>query len=164
MKKRLLIIGAGGLGREVFSYIHSHPSADYSLAGFLNDDPDALATFDLPFGIVGPIKDYQPKPDEVLLPAIGNPGTKLTLCRDLQQRGAQFANYIHPSAIVGYAVKLGTGIFVFPGAIIGPWATVGNFASGSGSLSKIATRAVVAKPSLYSVLRPTRTTRLRVPL
>jgi sugar O-acyltransferase (sialic acid O-acetyltransferase NeuD family) len=133
MKKKLLIIGAGGLGREVFSYLHQHLAGDLTLAGFLDDALDSLHGFDLPVGVLGRLDDYQPKPDEVLLPAIGNSSVKLAVCRSLTERGAKFVNFVHPTAIVGHATRLGTGIFVFPGAIVGPWATIGDFVSIGGN-------------------------------
>jgi sugar O-acyltransferase (sialic acid O-acetyltransferase NeuD family) len=132
-KNRLLIIGAGGLGREVFSYLHQHPDVSWSLAGFLDDSTDPLKGFTLPVGVVGRVDDYEPQPDELLLPAIGYAGAKLAICRKLADRGARFANFIHPSAIIGYAVTLGTGILVYPGAIVGPWATLGDFVSIGGN-------------------------------
>ncbi len=133
MKKRLIIIGAGGLGREIFGYVTQNPDPDYDLAGFLDDDADALQGKNLPVGVLGSTADYRPGSHDVFLPGLGDPKTKLRLARRMLERGAKFANYIHPSAILGYRAKLGAGIFVFPGAIIAPYATIGDFVSIGGN-------------------------------
>jgi sugar O-acyltransferase (sialic acid O-acetyltransferase NeuD family) len=132
-KKRLLVVGAGGLGREVYGYLHQHPGEDWMPGGFLDDDPAALKGYSLPVGIVGRIDSYQPTPDDLFLPGIGDTAIKLIVCRRLAERGAHFVNFIHPTAVLGHATTLGRGVFVFPGAIVGPWAKLGDYVSLGGN-------------------------------
>jgi sugar O-acyltransferase (sialic acid O-acetyltransferase NeuD family) len=129
MKKRLIIIGAGGLGREVFSYLLLNPHAEWEVAGFLDDGPDPLAGYDLPAKVLGRSADYSPLVSDLFIPGIGDPEIKLRLCRGLAERGAKFATFFHPTALLGYRARVGVGGFIYPGAIIGPYATIGNFVS-----------------------------------
>jgi len=133
MKKRLIIIGAGGLGREVFAHLHQNPGTTWTLGGFIEDNAESLRGFDLPIGIVDSVQNYKPRPNTLLLPAIGDPIIKLRICRELSTRGAVFSNFIHPTAVISYKVKLGVGIFIFPGAIVGPFSTIGDFVSIGGN-------------------------------
>jgi len=129
MKKRLIIIGAGGLAREIFGYLYQNPQPEWEPAGFLDDSPTALERYQLPVGILGPIHGYQPRPDDLFLPGIGDPKIKLKVCHAFREHGAHFATVIHPRAVVGYQAKIGVGVFMFPGASIGPYASVGDFVS-----------------------------------
>lgn len=141
--KRLLIVGAGGFGRELFSYCRDHPEnqREWFIGGFLDDHKEALAGFDYPVGIVAGISDYTPSQEDLLVCAIGAPDAKKKICGMLLQRGAVFKTLIHPTAIIGHNVRLGVGVVVCPGAIftcdveVGDFVTV-NCGSGGGHDSR----------------------------
>lgn len=129
MKSRLLIIGAGGFGRELLGWALAVPpgSRDWDVGGFLDANPSALDGFACDHPIVGDPASYAPAPHEVFLPAIGDPATKLQVCRALKARGARFATLVHPSVIVGPACRIGEGTVLCPGAILCTNVTVGGF-------------------------------------
>jgi sugar O-acyltransferase (sialic acid O-acetyltransferase NeuD family) len=137
--KRLLIVGAGGFGREIYSYCEVAPENhhEWQIGGFLDDDREALAGFDYPVGVVSGISDYTPLPGDLLVCAIGAPGIKKKICESLLQKGACFMTLIHPTATVGHNVRLGVGVVLCPGTIftcdieVGDFATV-NCRSGGG--------------------------------
>ena len=60
--KRVLIVGAGGVGREVLAYLKQHPDygKNWLVAGFLDDDKQALEGFGYAEEVVGGVKDYTP--------------------------------------------------------------------------------------------------------
>ena len=62
MSMDLYIIGAGGFGREVYSWACDALDFDntYNFCGFLDDKPDALLNFDYPFGVVGKVDGFRP--------------------------------------------------------------------------------------------------------
>jgi sugar O-acyltransferase (sialic acid O-acetyltransferase NeuD family) len=118
--KRLLIIGAGGFGREILSWAKDVPPGDrdWSVHGFLDQNPAALDHFGNPLPILGDPQDYVPRPEDLLICGIGEPEVKLSLVRGLEARGGLFATLIHPSAIVGQRSTIGEGSILCPRATI----------------------------------------------
>lgn len=118
--QKLIIIGAGGLGREVYDL--ALDTGAYDIRGFV----DANATT-APVGspILGTPEDYEIQPDEVFVCAIGNPHARKRCVEQLQRRGARFATLVHPSAIISPSVKIADGCIIKPYVSIGSNATVG---------------------------------------
>lgn len=127
--KRLLIIGAGGFGREVMSWA-SHVNADqrdWEVGGFLDSNPKALDGYDRKIEIVGDPLTYTPSDGDLFVCAIGDPATKLRMCRDMKARGARFLTLIHPTAVIGLDCIIGEGCVLCPGAVITTSVTLGSF-------------------------------------
>ena len=127
--KRLIIVGAGGLGREIFMFAERHPDCGsrWQMGGFLDDSPGALSGLDYPVGIIGSIRDYQPQDDDLFLPGLGKPQVRRHCCETLLKRGASFVSLIHPAAIVGRNIQMGQGIVMFPNANVTCDARIGDF-------------------------------------
>ena len=149
--KRLLIAGAGGFGRELFSYCKGHPENNHEwfIGGFLDDKREALAGFDYPVGIVAGIRDYTPRQDDLLVCAIGSPHAKKMICEMLLQKGAGFMTLIHATAIIGHNVRLGVGVVMCPGTVVTCDAEVGDFVtvncgSGCGHDSRIGSFSTIS--------------------
>ncbi|MDA8139139.1 MAG: acetyltransferase [Desulfobacteraceae bacterium] len=117
---RLIIVGAGGFGREVLNWaLHAEAGQqDWRVAGFLDGNPRALEGYDYPFAILGDPKTHRPDAGECFLCAIGEPRIKLAVCQALEQAGARFVSLVHPSAVVGRTVVLGPGCIICPGAVV----------------------------------------------
>lgn len=123
--KDIVIVGAGGFGREVLQYlkdIHGHDP----VKGFLDDNLTEMQPASLGQQIIGRISDYAPAPDEYFALAIGNPVLRFKLARELSDRGAQFISVIHPQAYIASSATLGTGCIVAPFATIGANAVLGD--------------------------------------
>ena len=114
--KRLLIIGAGGFGREVLAWARACPEheVDWEVGGFIDANPNALDGFNVSVPIVGSDIDYQPLPSDVFVCAIGNPADRRKSVERLLAKDACFVNVIHPTAVLGERVKLGIGVVVCP--------------------------------------------------
>jgi sugar O-acyltransferase (sialic acid O-acetyltransferase NeuD family) len=127
--KRLIIVGAGGFGRELYAWAGQHPDCGgaWELAGFLDDNPDALAAFGR-FAPVHTLAGHKPSADNVYLAGLGMPLLKEKLVAPLIAAGAEFLTFIHPQALVGARVKLGKGVVVCPGAILSVDIYIGDFA------------------------------------
>ena len=127
--KRLLIIGAGGFGREVLSWALDIPPAgrDWEVGGFLDANQDALKGYNCNYAILADPSTYTPLENDRFVCALGHPQTKLRICEALQQKGAHFIELIHPSAIIGRNVSAGAGCVFCPGAILTSDITIGNF-------------------------------------
>lgn len=124
----LLIIGAGGYGREVYAWARqaSDHGKKWVLKGFLDDNPDALSGRSSPGRILARIGDYQPLPQDVFVCAIGMPAAKRRCSLQIAERGGRFVNVIHPTAIFGNEIVLGEGLVICPGAIISSNARLGH--------------------------------------
>lgn len=122
-------MGAGGFGREVLGWALACEGfqSDWKVAGFLDSNPEALRGFECSFGIVGDPKSFTPSPQQYLVCAIGDSQTRLQLCHELKDRGAEFLSLIHPRSIVSQPSGLGEGCVVGPGAIVSPNVKVGGF-------------------------------------
>lgn len=119
--KQLVIIGAGGFGREVLEWACTCPAyrREWEIAGFLDDRQDALADYpgvDLP--IIGNTRDYQPRPGQVFIIAIGRPDLRASLWNRFTERGAAFTRILHESCVVGRRVDLGAGVILCPGVTL----------------------------------------------
>lgn len=132
-RRKLLILGASGFGREVLWVIEgmSDRKRDWDVTGFLDDDvPNArrsLAGKRVHYPVLGAIHDHQPQPDEVFFCAIGGSRSRLAVAQQISERGGDFVNLIYPSALVHPTVRLGKGILISPLAGLSPNCTVGDF-------------------------------------
>jgi sugar O-acyltransferase (sialic acid O-acetyltransferase NeuD family) len=127
--KKLLIVGAGGFGRELYAWASQHPDCGraWQLAGFLDDNSEALKPFGS-FAPVWPLAGHKPMADQLYLIGLGSPVTKEKLIAPLVSAGAEFLTFVHPSAIIGARVTLGRGVVICPGAILSVDIDVGEFA------------------------------------
>jgi sugar O-acyltransferase (sialic acid O-acetyltransferase NeuD family) len=127
--KRLLILGAGGFGREVLEWASGVPThaRDWEIGGFLDANPSATKGYPCAVAILGDPLQFNYRPDDVVVPAIGDPASRLKLCRTLQARGVQFRTIVHPSAIVGQGCRLGVGTVLCPGVVVTTNVEMGDF-------------------------------------
>ena len=89
--KNLYLAGAGGLGREVLNIvqdIHLVQGQQWNIKGFLDDTQAPLLNKACDFAVVGTIKDYIPKANDVVVVCIGDPTTRRRLVEMLKALGA----------------------------------------------------------------------------
>ena len=128
--ERILIAGAGGFGREVLQWALDAglDSGGCRIAGFLDDNPEALSGFPgIRVPVVGPLRTYEPGPGEQLICAIGMPKQKRRIIEPLVRRGVRFVTVVHPTAIIGRNVVLGTGCLVAPRTTLTADIEIGDF-------------------------------------
>jgi sugar O-acyltransferase (sialic acid O-acetyltransferase NeuD family) len=126
--KHLIIIGAGGMGRTLFnSAIESIGYGEsFDIKGFVDDNLNALDSFDNYPPIIGTIKDYRPQLDDVFVSSIGG-ASRRSCIDDMKKRGGEFLNLIHKTARINMNAKLGKGNFIGAYSVIGNDAVVGDF-------------------------------------
>ena len=115
----LIIIGAGGFGREMHTLLGDvFTSETHRFKGFLADRTNPRETK------LGPIlatpEAYQPTATDRFLLAIGDMEPRHRISESLAQRGGLFVSYIHPTAFIARTATIGRG------AVIYPYATVSN--------------------------------------
>jgi sugar O-acyltransferase (sialic acid O-acetyltransferase NeuD family) len=127
----ILIVGAGGAGREVAEIL---TALGTPARGFLDRNPNALAGKNCAVPVLGDPAVWRPEPDEMYVCAVGVPGVRAVLTSTLRARGARFTSVIDPLARVGPSAQVGSGVVAYPGSFISSDAVVGddvllNFAS-----------------------------------
>jgi len=127
--KRLLIVGAGGFGREVLAWaLDIYTKRDgWEIGGFLDDNLSALRDLEPSYEIIDTPLNYTPQQDDYFICAIGDPVQKLRLARAMQSRGAQFVTLIHPTAKVGTHCQIGVGCILCPGSVLTTNVVLGDF-------------------------------------
>ena len=117
----VIILGAGGMGREVADLFEDvFDTENFRLKGFLSDYDTGVET-------IGTIKDYQVQDNDRFILAIGDVAGRRKVAEDILLRGGKFINFIHPSAKILRSAKIGEGVIIFPLAYIGANAEIGNF-------------------------------------
>jgi sugar O-acyltransferase (sialic acid O-acetyltransferase NeuD family) len=126
---RLLIIGAGGFGREVYAWAGQIPrdERDWEVGGFLDANLRALEGFQYPISVLADPAVYAPQAGDCFACAIGDPKTRLSLCRGIRSRGGRFVTLRHPSVIMGTNCRIGDGCILCPGAVLTSDVTLGDF-------------------------------------
>lgn len=127
--KGLVIVGAGGHGREVLQLVHdiNGVKPQWQVLGFVDDAAVAVAS-----GSVGGLPwlgslDWLRERTCSVVVAIGAPSARRRVVRRLQALGVQaFACLVHPSAILGARVRVGDGTIVCAGAVLTTDITLGE--------------------------------------
>ena len=111
----LVIIGAGGFGREVFNLaVHCNEvNNNLKIKGFIDDNIAALDNFKGYPPILSSIKGYKIEKDDVFVCAIGNIQLKKDLCLHIIELGGTFISLIHPSSRINQNANIGNGVLVF---------------------------------------------------
>ena len=124
--KKLIIIGAGGMGRTLYS--NALESVGYGkkfvVKGFIDDNLQALDGFPNYPPVIETIRDYQPQPDDVFVSSIGG---RRPCMEEIIRRGGEFMELIHQTARILTNAKLGKGNFVGAYTVIGNDAVVGDY-------------------------------------
>ena len=147
---RILIVGAGGFGREVLQWSRdAWPEHTSRIAGFLSAERDRLTGHDSGLEIIADPDGYEPQAGDALLLAIGIPIVRRQVAESLTSRGAKFLTLVHPTAIVAPTAAIGEGSIICPYAIVSDSARVGafvlmNYHSSLGHDASVGNHAVLS--------------------
>lgn len=127
--KKIIIVGAGGFGRELLQWIKdiNKVNQTWKIMGFIDDNLNALDGVEIDYGVIGTIKDWNPKEDEEFALAFGSPELKRKIVSLLKAKGAKFATIIHPTALLSEFAHYGEGFIMFPYSKLSCNSTVGDF-------------------------------------
>jgi sugar O-acyltransferase (sialic acid O-acetyltransferase NeuD family) len=128
--KNIVIVGAGGFGREVKTLIDSVNQIDpiYNFRGYY-DDGFTKGTLINNFEVLGGISDLNAvnAPIEVAI-AIGTPMIKKNILSQLDNKNIQYPVLIHPSVIYSNDdISIGKGSIICAGSILTCNINLGDF-------------------------------------
>ena len=128
--KHLIIIGARGLGREVYcTFIRtgSYLKGEIDCKGFLDDDDSVL---DGKCGewppILGSVEGYCIQPEDVFTCALGESKWRQHYTRIIEEKGGTFYSVIDPTAIINPFSKIGEGCYIGASVWISPNVNIGK--------------------------------------
>jgi len=127
--KTLLIIGAGGLGKEVVDILQSSPQgAEYDLA-FVDDviPPNTIVHGVRVLGNSSILCEVSPESTDICV-AIGSPAIRRTLIEKIEGYGLSFATVIDPSALIRSSAVLETGVIISARVFVSCNTVVGSHA------------------------------------
>ena len=126
--KHLIIIGAGGMGRTVYS--NALESVGYGEAfdikGFIDDNLNALEGYPNYPPVIDTIRDYKPQEDDVFVSSIGG-ASRRPCMEEIIARGGEFMELVHQTARIYTNAKLGKGNFIGAFSVIGNDAVIGDY-------------------------------------
>lgn len=125
--KQLLILGAGGMGKEIY-YTARHSigyGTEFVVKGFLDFPNPEWDTNKYP-PILCLEDDYEIQPDDVFTCSVGDVRLKRKICEKMEARGAKFQTLIHKDARIRDNVTIGEGTIVDGYAGIGTDAVIGR--------------------------------------
>ncbi len=126
--KNLIIIGAGGMGRTLYSNALECVGygENYVVKGFIDDNLQALADFSNYPPVIDTIKNYMPQENDVFVSSIGG-ASRRPCMEEIIRRGGEFIELIHKTARVYTNAKLGKGNFIGAYSVIGNDAEIGDY-------------------------------------
>lgn len=126
---KTIIIGAGGLGREVAATIQNYLNDHFELLGFVDDGVEAGKLIN-DIAVLGGVEWLQQQEGELAIVfGIGSPRVKKTIFEKLESRSFLFPTIIHPNARIHdrQFVKMGRGNIISDGTIITTNVSLGDF-------------------------------------
>jgi len=118
--KHLIIIGAGGYGREMYGAALGAVGygTAFDVRGYLDGRAEALDGFTGYPPILGTPEAYEPEPDDVFITALGSIESRRRCVTTVESRGGKFVSIIHRSAFLGPNVTVGAGSFIAPNVVL----------------------------------------------
>jgi len=128
--KEIVIVGAGGFGKEVLWTLQdcNKVSKKYEILGFVDDDNSLMGKIINNFPVLGDTNWLlSPNKNKIeCVIALGDNKTRKKMVKKLEERYLKFPNIIHPSVKYSDFVNIGQGVIIQHGSIISTDVTIGN--------------------------------------
>jgi sugar O-acyltransferase (sialic acid O-acetyltransferase NeuD family) len=120
LPRELLLLGAGGLAREVLAAVRTMPGA-WTPVGALDDDPGLHGSAIDGLGVLGGIELVHAHPDAAVLACVASatrPAARRRLVQALDLPEDRWATVVHPAASIAPGVQLGPGAMLLAGVVV----------------------------------------------
>ena len=150
LMKRIVIIGAGGHGREVADILKGQDQTE--VIGFIDENSELHGSDFDGVPVLGDWSwiDDQQKSDIAVVCAVGLPQVRRRLTKRAESLGLRFADAISPLAYISPSAHLGEGVMVFPHCAI----NAGAFVESHSVLNVAATVSHDTKIGRYTTINP----------
>ena len=132
-KSKIIIVGAGGEGREaawIAERINSEKSNEIQILGFIDDDQEKHNRFINGYPVLGSLDRLEEfkQQDIRIIVAIGYPQIKKEIVEKIRKidQNFKFESLIDPNALVAENSIIGQGSIISPGAVISVNAAIGE--------------------------------------
>lgn len=119
MKQKLLIVGAGSVGKFI-AYNINNFNQDFEIIGFLDDDISKKETIIAGFkvlGLVSMLEEFS-KNNIAIVWGIAFPSIKKRLAKKYEHLEFDYPNFISENAWISRGVTFGKGCIIYPGCSI----------------------------------------------
>ena len=126
--KDIIIIGAGGVGREVVWIIDqiNMKSPTWNIIGFVDDNQMIWNSEINGYPVIGGLEYLEKiKTRPEIIVAIANYNVKKNIVKNLNGK-FKYATIIHPDVYIDFSNKIGEGSIIYPGVFVTTNVTVGN--------------------------------------
>ena len=130
MSMSLIIIGTGGSALDVLDIVEAlnKVAPTWEVAGFL-DDAKPAGSRHLGYEVSAPVRDARRFVESYFINVIGSDKTFRRRPEILESTGVtteRFATLVHPMASISTRARLGRGVIVNPGVVIGGGVSIGD--------------------------------------
>lgn len=134
------IIGAGGLARELASWMKTDKNTSFEVVGFWDDNLSALSKYNINIKVLGNISELQS--GNVHFGIMDTQIKKILFEKFSGNKKINICQYQHSSVILGDRVTIDSGVILFPNVIVSCDVNIGkgtfiNIGSQIGHDSKI---------------------------
>ncbi|MEZ4825036.1 MAG: acetyltransferase [Bacteroidia bacterium] len=132
MAGEVIIVGAGGLGREALMVLREmnrcaySPESRFNLLGFVADSPEKNVHSEPIIGTDEEVLKTLPRTVRFVV-AIGNPLLRQQVANKYLSLGFESVSLIHPSVSISEYVHIGGGTIILPGAVFTTDIQIGRF-------------------------------------
>ena len=126
--KNIVIVGAGGVGREVSLIIQqiNRLEPTWNLIGYIDDNPENWGNVINGYAVLGGIDSLtMMSKDTYVIIAIANYEVKKRIVTKLNNK-FKFATIVHPKGLIHDYMEIGEGCIVYEGVIITTNVSIGN--------------------------------------
>lgn len=128
--KSVVIVGAGGFGREVLEIFkdQNRISRSWNILGFVDENKQLQEKTLNSYPVLGGLDWLREHNSDNLgcVVAIGMCETRKQVVERLQEIGVNFYDAIHPSVIMSDSVKMGTDVIICAGSVLTVNITIGD--------------------------------------
>lgn len=124
----LVIIGAGGFGREIEEYIReiNRVEPSFNILGFADDEHSALSNYSIQSQIICKLDELEKYRESKFVIAVGDPISRELISNRIHNFGSSLQSIIHPSAVISPSASIGDGSIICPLVYIGTNSIVGE--------------------------------------
>lgn len=117
--RRIIIVGAGGFGRELYYWMKQSISSEDQIVGFLSNSSADLVKYPHLPPYLGTVDDYRPSnTSEEVVVAIGDVEARKRVTFALKGKNAKFYTFVHPTAVITETAQIGSGCIVGPHCVV----------------------------------------------